>query len=67
MFMDYGLPQFQHQWGVIAKYNNLLLAAKLQQYDYIEEEQQFTKLHQQLNTDQAVCFNTITAAIDMDP
>ena len=45
MFMDYGLPQFQHQWGVIAEYNNLLLAVELQQYNYIEEEQQFTKLY----------------------
>ena len=42
---DYGLPQFQHQWGVIAERGNPLLAAELQQYDCIEEEQQFTELH----------------------
>ena len=49
--IDYCLPQFQRQWGVIAEGNNPLLTAKLQQYDYIEEERQFTKLHQQLNAD----------------
>ena len=44
---------------------NLLLAAELQ-YNYIKEGRQFTKLRQQLNIDQVVCFNTIIAAIDID-
>ena len=64
---DYGLPQFQHQWGILAEGTNPLLAAELQQYDPIEEERQFTDLRQQLNADQAACFNTIIAAIDTDP
>ena len=64
---DYGLPQFQHQWGVIAEGSNPLLTAELQQYDRIEEGRQFTELRQQLNADQAACFDTITAAIDADP
>ena len=64
MLTDYSLPQFQHQQGVITEGNNLLLTAKLQQYNPIEEEYQSTKLYQQLNTDQAVCFNTVVAAID---
>ena len=64
---DYGLPQFQHQWAVIAEGNNPLLAAELQQYDPIEEERQFTELRQQLNADQAACFDTVVAAIDTDP
>ena len=67
MLVDYSLPQFQYQWGVITEGNNLLLTAELQQYDPIEEECQFTKLCQQLNTDQVACFNTVVAAIDTDP
>ena len=46
--------------------NNPLFTAKLQQYNPIEEEYQFTKLYWQLNTDQVVCFNTIITTIDTD-
>ena len=66
MLVDYGLPQFQYQWGVIMEGSNPLFIAKLQQYDPIEEECQFIELCQQLNTDQVVCFNTVVAAIDID-
>jgi len=45
MLMDYSLPQFQHQWGIITEGSNPLLAAELQQYDLMEEEHQFTELH----------------------
>ena len=44
MLADYGLPQFQYQWGIITEESNPFLAAELQQYDPIEEERQFTKL-----------------------
>ena len=63
--IDYSLPQFQYRWDVITKGSNLLLIAELQ-YNHIEEGHQFTKLRQQLNTNQAACFNTIIAAIDAD-
>ena len=67
ILIDYSLPQFQHQWAVIAEGSNLLLIAKLLQYNPIEEGYQFTKLYQQLNANQVVCFNTIVTAIDIDP
>ncbi len=38
MFIDYNLPQFQRQWGIIAEGSNPLLITKLLQYDCIEEE-----------------------------
>ena len=44
--------------------SNPLFIAELQQYNSIEEECQFTKLYQQLNTDQVVYFDTVVAAID---
>ena len=47
--------------------SNPLFIAELQQYDPIEEEYQFTKLCQQLNIDQVVCFNTVVATIDTNP
>ena len=43
--IDYCLPQFQYQWGIITEESNPLLTAKLQQYNYVEEKQQFTKLY----------------------
>ena len=66
MLKDYGLPQFQYQQSILMEGSNPLLIAELQQYNPIEEGRQFTKLRQQLNADQAACFNTIIAAIDAD-
>ena len=64
ILINYSLPQFQYQQGFIIEGNNLFFIAKLQQYNPIKEKHQFTELHQQLNIDQVVYFNTIVAAID---
>lgn len=61
---DYGLPRFQHQWSVAE--GNPLLAAELR-YDHTEEGRLFTELRQQLNADQAACFNAVVTAVDTDP